>query len=152
MFLILMFVGDSPGSTGGGIKTTTLGVLMIFLWYNIKAGLSNINAFKREIPPTSIYKAFWVLLLFLIIASVDMLILTETENATFQQVLFETISALANTGLSLGITSNLSTIGKIILTITMFIGRIGPLALGLFLVGRQQSLSYQYPSEEVFIG
>jgi len=153
MFLILMFVGASPGSTGGGIKTTTLGVIIIFLWYNIKAGLANINAFKREIPQSTIYKAFWILMFFLIITAVDMLILTATEKkASFLQILFETISALGNTGLSMGITSSLTSIAKIALSITMFIGRIGPLALGLFLVGRQKTLPYQYPQEEVFIG
>lgn len=127
ILMILMFIGASPGSTGGGIKTTTTGLILAFLFKQLKSRELRIGLFKRQIP-------------------------TATENATFQQVLFEATSALGNTGLSMGITSQLTFTGKLALIVTMFIGRIGPLTAGLFLVGRQKPLLYEYAGEDVYVG
>jgi trk system potassium uptake protein TrkH len=78
--------------------------------------------------------------------------LTVTEKASYLQVLFETVSALGNTGLSAGITPSLGGIGKMTLIITMFIGRVGPLTLGFALAGRRKPLPYQYAREDIFVG
>lgn len=150
--MLLMFVGASPGGTGGGIKTTTLGVIIFSLWSQLKGRGSHINIFRKEVPADTVYKAFGILSWFGIIVLVDMIILSATEKTSYLQILFETTSALGNTGLSTGITASLTTTGKIMLTITMFIGRIGPLAAGYFLVGRPKPLLYQYATEDVFVG
>ena len=149
--MALMFIGASPGSTGGGIKTTTLGLILIFLWAQLK-GRSTINVLRREISVSSVYRAFGVFAWFVIVVVADMIILAATEKASYLQVLFETVSALGNTGLPTGITASLSSIGKIVLIVTMFIGRVGPLTLGFALAGRQKPLPYSYAREDIFIG
>lgn len=150
--MLLIFVGASPGGTGGGIKTTTLGVIICFLWSQLKGRDSHVNIFEREVPAGTVHKAFAILSWFGIIVLVDMIILSATEKASYLQILFEAVSALGNTGLSTGITAGLTTAGKIVLIITMFIGRIGPLTAGYFLVGRQKPLLYEYATEDVFVG
>jgi trk system potassium uptake protein TrkH len=150
--MFLMFVGASPGSTGGGIKTSTLGLLFVFLWSHLKTTRTDINIFERRILPDLIYRAFSVFTWFILIIIVDMVILSATEKASYLQILFETVSALGNTGLSMGITSSLSSIGKMVLIVTMFVGRIGPLAAGLFFIGKQKPVLYEYPTETIFIG
>jgi len=150
--MFLMFVGASPGSTGGGIKTSTLGLIFIFLWSHLRTTRTDINIFERRIVPELIYRAFSVFSWFILIIAADMIILSATEKASYLQTLFETVSALGNIGLSMGITSSLSPIGKVVLTITMFIGRIGPLAAGFFLIGKQKQVIYEYPAETIFVG
>jgi len=150
--MFLMFVGASPGGTGGGIKTSTLGLIFCFIWSQLKGRDSQINIYKREIPSETVYKAFGMLIWFGIIVFLDMIIMSATEKGSYLQILFEVVSALGNTGLSTGITSGLSDAGKIVLIITMFIGRIGPLMAGYFLIGPQKHLFYRYATEDVFVG
>jgi len=150
--MLLMFIGASPGSTGGGIKTSTFGLLLVFLWSQLKTAETGVNMFKRKIPSDLVYKAFGIFTWFVIVLVADMLILSVSEKASYLQILFETVSALGNTGLSTGITPHLSAVGKIVLTVTMFIGRVGPLAAGFFLIGKQKPVSYEYATETIFIG
>jgi len=150
--VILMFVGASPGGTGGGVKTSTLGLILTFIWLQLRHIEANANMFKREIPVSTVHKAFGVVLWFALIAAAGVLVLSATEKASYLQVLFETISALGNTGLSTGITPNLSNIGKITLTIIMFLGRIGPVAAGFSLVGERKPVLYEYATEDIFVG
>lgn len=150
--MFLMFVGASPGSTGGGIKTSTFGLLLLFLWSQLKTAKTDVTLFKRKIPKDLVYKTFGIFCWFVLVLGADMLILSACEKASYLQILFEATSALGNTGLSMGITSQLSAVGKIVLTITMFIGRVGPLAAGLFFVGKQKPVSYEYAAESIFIG
>jgi trk system potassium uptake protein TrkH len=82
----------------------------------------------------------------------DTLVLTSTENATFLQVLFESVSALGNVGLSTGITPNLSVGGKILLSVTMFVGRVGPLAIAMTLMSRPKQAPYRYAQADLFVG
>jgi trk system potassium uptake protein TrkH len=152
ILMALMFIGASPGSTGGGIKTTTAGLIVAFLLVQLKGKETHVNVFERQIPVETICRAFGVLGWFIIIALVDGIVLSITEHSSFLRFFFEAISALGNTGLSTGITSQLSFAGKIMLIITMFIGRIGPLTAGLFLVGRQKRVLYEYATEDVFVG
>jgi trk system potassium uptake protein TrkH len=147
-----MFIGASPGSTGGGIKTSTLGLLLAFVWHQLRGEEENISLFKRKIRHQFVYKAIGIFLWFFIIIVVDMVILSATEKASYLQILFETVSALGNTGLSTGITSSLTSVGKIVLIITMFIGRVGPMATGFFFIKRQKPLNYEYATEDIFIG
>lgn len=150
--IVLMLVGASPGSTGGGMKTTTLGVLLVFLWLHLKGQEDNIRVFHRTIPRHCVHKSFSILLWLLLILFADLLVLTALEPAGFLAILFEIVSALANTGLSMGITPSLTSMSKGVLILTMFIGRVGPLAAGLFLIGRSGSAKFQYASEDLYIG
>jgi len=151
MLILLMFVGASPGSTGGGIKTTTLGVLLLSVRSHLR-GQSDTNYFGRRIPQEIIGKAYSVFFLFVAVIIADLLLLCVTERASFLQILFETMSALGNTGLSMGITSQLSDVGKFALTVTMFIGRVGPLTIGLAMIGELKQARFRYPEEHVFVG
>jgi trk system potassium uptake protein TrkH len=152
VLMALMFVGASPGSTGGGIKTTTMGVILRFMFAQLMGRESAVDLFEREIPATSVFKAFGIFTWFILIILADMVVLTTTEDAPFSGILFEVISALGNTGLSTGITSGLSTEGRIVLTITMLIGQVGPLTFGYFIIGRARPLPYRFAEENVFIG
>lgn len=151
MIITLMFVGASPGSTGGGIKTTTLGVIFLSIITQMR-GRRNANFLGRAIPLDVISKAFSIFSLFSLVLLADLMLLCVTERASFLQILFECASALGNTGLSMGITSQLSEAGKFALSITMFIGRVGPLTLGLAILGRKNHSAYKYPEESVFVG
>lgn len=151
MIILLMFIGASPGSTGGGIKTTTAGVVFLSVWSTLKGEKDN-NIFGRRISGNIIKKSFAIFVLFIMIAIIDLLILTLTEKAGFLQIIFEIISALGNTGLSMGITANLSSIAKILLSITMFIGRVGPLVIGVALVRKLTPANFRYPEADIFVG
>jgi trk system potassium uptake protein TrkH len=148
--ILLMFIGASPGSTGGGIKTTTLGVLWVSAWAQFRQ--KDAELCRRRIPVETQGKAVAILMAFLIVALADALVLAATEKGSFLQVLFEIVSALGNTGLSTGITADLSTVGKVLLTVTMFIGRVGPLALGMSLMARRRPARYRYAEADVFVG
>jgi len=152
IFIMLMFIGASPGSTGGGIKTTTF--LMLF-----KSGLSilkkqkNINIFKKSIPFSHIDYAYALSLLAVIYIFISTFILTITEQGVrFEALLFEEVSAFATVGLSMGITANLSFWGKIVIIVSMFIGRIGPLTLTLSFMNQQNKEKVYYTKSDVLIG
>lgn len=150
--IVLMFTGASPGSTGGGIKTTTLALILTSIWSQLKGKGLDISLFKRRIPEGTVCKAFAVFTYFIIILTLDMIVLTAKEHASYLQILFETVSALGNTGLSTGITAELTDTSKTILIITMFIGRVGPLTAGFSLVGKRRRVLYEYATEDVFVG
>ncbi len=148
--MVLMFIGASPGSTGGGIKTTTAFVLLLSLGTMITR--REPAAFNRKIDETSILKAFQVLLLASLVLGFGItgLLLVEKGGATFLQVAFETVSAFATVGLSTGITPTLHTASKIILMAVMFIGRLGPITIATSIRGKPSVL--KYVEEKVFIG
>ncbi|MDD5258774.1 MAG: potassium transporter TrkG [bacterium] len=150
MIMLLMFVGASPGSTGGGIKTTTFALLFILVWSKLRD--RNFNVFKREIGEQGIYNAVIIFIFFLAIIFIDSLVMAFTEKTSFIQILFEIVSALANTGLSTGITAALSNAGRTILTLTMFIGRVGPLIVATAVITKPKKVLYRYAREDVFIG
>lgn len=147
--IILMWIGASPGSTGGGIKTTTFAVA-ILNFMSIVRGKDRIEAFGREISHGSIKRAFSIITLSLVTISISVFALSITDGEQkFMSLVFETFSAFSTVGLSLGITSTLSNGGKIILACCMFIGRIGALTLLLAIFNKKPLKSYTYPSENV---
>ncbi len=148
--MILMFIGASPGSTGGGIKTTTAFALLLSLGSMISR--REPSAFKRKIDEVSILKAFQVLLLASLVLGFGItgLLLIEKESVTFLQVAFESVSAFATVGLSTGITPHLQTASKFVLMAVMFIGRVGPITIATSIRGKQSVL--KYVEEKVFIG
>jgi len=150
--MILMFIGASPGSTGGGIKTTTFAALMAVV-YSMSRGHPDVQLFNRRLPKTTIYRALSVTLIALGIVCVITGIFLSLGEADLQASLFEVISAFGTVGLSLGITSGLDLVAKILLVITMFIGRVGPLTIAYALTQRQgEDQRYHLPYEGVNIG
>lgn len=151
-FVFLMYVGASPGGTGGGIKTTTFSIILKTALATIR-GKRNVEAYHHTIAFSLIDKAYTVALfaLFLIFFSVFLLSFTEPD-ARFLHLVFEEVSAFGTVGLSTGITPLLSDAGKTIIMISMFIGRIGPLTLALFLSRPIISTHYRYPEIQVMVG
>ena len=151
LIIILMFIGASPGSTGGGIKTTTFGVLLITVW-SLVTGKKDIEIYKRRLEKEIVFKALSITMLSLGLVVLVTMVLSITEGMDFLPMFFETVSAFGTVGLSTGITKNLSNFGRIIITITMFSGRLGPLTLALAFAERKRNGIYHYPKEKVMVG
>jgi Trk-type K+ transport system membrane component len=151
-FGILMFIGSSPNSAGGGIRTTTL--LMVVLGF-MRFAKDNDQALisKKAIKDDTILRSMIVFIGALILVVFNFMLLSISQDATSNELLFEVASAFGTTGLSLGITSSLTTFGKIILIITMFIGRIGILALLMFVRPQtKRKTIVNYPEIDIIIG
>lgn len=123
---ILMFIGASPSSVGGGVRTTTVGIFILYMFSFIR-GHNNINVFNRRIGRDDVQKAIVVVGLSTILCVGAILILSITEDASLLSIVFEVASAFGTTGLSLGITSSLTLVGKIVIMVLMFVGRIDAL-------------------------
>ncbi len=150
VLIILMFIGASPGSTGGGIKTTTFFTLIKNI-YSVSTN-KHCTAFKRKISDSAIAKASIIASLSMLIIAIDTFLLCILEpNYSFIQILFEVTSAFATVGLSTGITPDLSDASKMILTLTMFIGRLGPLTMATIWTFKPLS-NVQYSEESLTIG
>lgn len=148
----LMFIGSSPSSVGGGIRTTTFAIAILFL-IAYANGNEEIQVFNREIHLNDVFKSFVVILLAIFMVLVATLILLITEpQATIIQIVFEITSAFGTCGMSLGLTSDLSVVGKIIIMGLMFIGRVGIISFLYTLGGKSKKLKYRYPKERVIIG
>ncbi|WP_342437103.1 TrkH family potassium uptake protein [Paenibacillus sp. FSL L8-0436] len=149
--VILMFIGASPGSTGGGIKTTTF-TLMIGAVVSMLRGREDIVLFRYRVAQERVFKALTITLLaLLLIVSVSM-VLSTTEGRPFLMILFETTSAFATVGLSMGLTPELTEVGKILICLTMFAGRLGLLTLAYALGPKQGKALYKYPEGKMIIG
>ena len=151
MLMGLMFVGGSPGSTAGGIKTTTLGVLVLSTAAVIR-GENEPVVFGRHIGTDVIRKALAIFLVsFGIVLSVSF-ILTITENAGLVEILYETVSALATVGASKGLTADLSRVGKILITLCMYLGRLGPMTMAFAFGMKDKKSLIRYPESFISIG
>ena len=149
--MFLMFVGASPGGTGGGIKTTTFALIILTIRATLK-GFRNTVVFNRRIPAETVRRAFAITFLALALVTVAVFGLKEIEKFGLTEIAFETFSAFGTVGLSMGITPYLSSLGKIIIIITMFIGRVGPLTLLLALATEQKEPKIESPKEGISIG
>ena len=160
LVIVLMFIGASPGSTGGGIKTSTFAILVA----NVTSALRHrreVEIFKRSIPDDTSRQAVMVGLLATGLVAVGVFLLALTHPwISFERLLFEQVSAFATVGLSAGagpdsplsLSANLSWFGKLVIIVTMFAGRIGPLTLVVAVAQRRRVVDYEYPSERVVIG
>ncbi|MFC2950281.1 TrkH family potassium uptake protein [Virgibacillus sediminis] len=148
---MLMFIGASPSSAGGGIRTTTFALVVIFIISYARGG-KTIRLFKREVYEDDLLKAVTVTLLSLIFVFISVLVMKMMEPFNLSEILFEVTSAFGTVGLSLGITSELSTFSKILLMILMFIGRIGIVTLLFVFKTTKKSGNYHYPKEKMIIG
>jgi trk system potassium uptake protein TrkH len=149
--LLLMFIGGASGSTAGGVKVNTLG-LLLFSALSAVQGKEKPGAFGRTFMPVQIYRAMALIIIYIALVSIVALTLWITEGFNFTSVLFETFSAFGTVGLTTGITPLLTTAGRIIIILAMFVGRLGPLALASILVARQKKTSFSYPEAFVRIG
>jgi trk system potassium uptake protein TrkH len=149
--MMLMFIGGASGSTAGGIKVNTFGVLISTLFSSLK-WREQVGSFGRAFPARLVYRALAIVMLAIGYMAMAVLILDMIEDFAFIDILFETVSAFSTVGLSTGITPQLSTAGRLIITVTMCVGRLGPLTLALSLVQRNQIPKYRYPDESVRIG
>jgi len=151
IMIVLMFIGASPGSTGGGIKTSTFAIIVLNFWANLR-GKRRVEVFKREIPSGVIKQALAVLVGGLAFVVTGFFLLLLFENQPPLSILYETVSAWGTVGLSAGITSQLSYAGRIVIVLLMFAGRIGPLSLGLAIGKKHGEARYTYPEGRISIG
>lgn len=152
IIIILMFIGASPGSTGGGIKTTTFATLLGAVRSQVK-GKEDVVFFKRRILYDTIYKALTVMVCGLLIVMTVTLLLTITEQGKdFLMLLFEATSAFGTVGLSMGLTPDLSPFGRMLIILTMFAGRVGPLTIAFAVTLRRHSDPYKNPKGKIMIG
>jgi trk system potassium uptake protein TrkH len=158
--ILLMFIGAASGSTGGGIKINTLGVLFALGRSRLR-GEEATSIFHRSLTPQTVGRAISVFVMAVIVVYAATMALTVSELGTtihaesrglFLELLFEVVSAFGTVGLSVGITSMLSTVGKLILVVVMFVGRLGPLSIAVALSGRDRSYKFKYAEENVMIG
>lgn len=151
-FIIYMFIGASSGSTGGGIKVTSIAVI----WVTVKSvlqGKEHATIYKKTLPNDLILRTMVVIILSITVVISSALILGITEQGTpFLVILFEAASAFGTVGLSMGLTTNLSEAGRWVIMVTMLIGRLGPLTFGFALAKRKQKEHFKYPEEKIMIG
>jgi trk system potassium uptake protein TrkH len=152
LIMLLMFIGASPSGTGGGIKTTTLSILVNCTRAALR-GREQVIIYGRRLPNELILKAIAVVLgsAFTVVFCISLLILAEPDLSKFKLV-FEAVSAFATVGLSLGITAELSPFSQVILVITMFIGRVGVTLLMAAIVGDPKPSLISYPEENLLVG
>jgi trk system potassium uptake protein TrkH len=151
MMSILMFVGASPGSTGGGIKTTTFFILILSIM-TIRREYRFSTIFKRRIPYQVVNRSFAIVVCALGLVIMGTLLLGFSENFSFMQIFFETVSAFGTVGLSTGITPHLSDFGKIVIITCMFAGRLGPLTLVVATRKLPGTKMVTYPEERIMVG
>ena len=152
LLMILMSIGTSPVSVGGGIKTVTFGVLLLAL-RSMLLSHDRVEVFGRTIPNRVLIAALSVFVLYIMTAAVATLLLATFEPAFHIRAhLLETISALSTAGLSTGVTPQLSTPSKLLLCAVMFVGRIGPISLVVSVFRAKSRVDYEFPTEEVVVG
>lgn len=151
IMIILMFIGASPASTGGGIKTTTFATLVVTAW-SLLTGKNYPILFERQIPVAAIYRAFTIIFLSTLFITLTTLVLSATEQQPFLNILFEVVSAFGTVGLTTGITPSLTAFGKLGLIFLMLVGRVGPITLALSLILRPKQPAIKYPEGKIIIG
>jgi trk system potassium uptake protein TrkH len=148
---VLMFIGTAPTSTGGGIKVTTLALVALLVVAQVR-GQDRITLFWRTLPTPLISRVLSVLALAALLVFLCTLALMVSDGLKLLPALFEVTSAFGTVGLSLDVTPDLSMFGKILISVLMFLGRVGPITFIVALAARQRTPHYKYPEEEIAIG
>jgi trk system potassium uptake protein TrkH len=151
LMIVLMFIGGAPGSTAGGVKVTTVAIV----WANLRAigqGLLRVRLGGRELDQVHVQRSMLVLSTGLAMAAISVLVLLATEKAEFLPTVFEAFSAIGTVGLSLGLTPALSPLGRIVIIVLMFVGRLGPLTLASSLTGDPRESRVRLPRGRIIIG
>ena len=151
LFIFMMFVGASPGSTGGGIKTSTFGIIVTTI-FSVTKGKRDVEIFCRRVPNVIILRAFVIIFVSIAIVLLTTWLLTLSEDQPFLLLLFEATSAFSTAGLSTTISPELSDFGKLLVIITMFIGRVGMLTFIMSFALRNNQGFYHYPDGKFRIG
>jgi trk system potassium uptake protein TrkH len=152
MMMALMFIGTAPASTGGGITTGTFAVVWLAV-ISYARGLDKIRIGKHTLPAALLMRALVVFVISLSLVILATWLILLTNPFTLDQTLFEVVSAYSTTGLSLGITAGLNTIGRLIIIFTMFAGRLGAITIMISLIGRDRGKKLiDYPEESILIG
>lgn len=147
-----MFIGGSPGSTAGGVKTTTLGIV-IFTLISVLKGREDVEVYHKKLSQSTVYRAVAVFLLGISIVIMGVMVLSIAEvGASFEVILYEVLSAFGTVGLTQGITPSLTAVSKVTLTLIMYMGRVGPLTVMLALAGKQNKANVKYPEGKLLIG
>ncbi|MGY1719505.1 TrkH family potassium uptake protein [Blastococcus sp. SYSU DS0552] len=147
----LMFIGGGSAGTAGGIKVTTFGLLAYVLWAELRGDV-DVEVGRRRVPPTNQRQALAVALLGIGVVTVATFVMEALTDFSFEQVLFETVSAFSTVGLSTGITAALPPGAQLLVVLLMFVGRIGPLTLASGLALRDRARPYQLPEERTIVG
>ncbi len=148
IFIMLMLIGASPGGTGGGLKTTTV-FISIATFFEFVRGKKKVEIFHRSIPDEIIHRVFTKMVFSFVFLFSTLIILSFIETHSLLDLIFEQVSAFGTVGLSRGITGELSDPGKLIITLIMYIGRVGPLTFMLALTRKIITENYDYPSENI---
>jgi len=151
VMLVLMYIGAAPGSTGGGIKVTTVAIL----WADARAialGGSNARLFDRELGQIIVRRAFMVATTYTTVVALAFGVLLATEGGGFVETIFEVLSAIGTVGLTLGLTPELSDPGRLLVTLLMMMGRLGPLAVAYGLVRPTREHGVHYPEATILVG
>ncbi len=150
--IILMLIGGSPGSTAGGLKTTTIGVLVLTVICILK-GREETEAFGRRFSKETVYKSFTIVSIGVMWVVIVTLMLTVLEpQHSFINLFYEAASAFGTAGLTTGVTQNIGGVSKILLIISMYIGRVGPLTVLFAIIKRNKKKGYKYPEGKILIG
>lgn len=149
--VILMFIGGSPGSTAGGIKTTTIMVILLYIWSNLR-NKKGLNIFGRRLDEDAIKKAATVFFINLILATVCATMMCALETVPLSDIMMEVFSAIGTVGISTGITRDITEVSKYILIVLMYCGRIGSMSFALSFTEKKRSNPVQLPAEKITIG
>jgi trk system potassium uptake protein TrkH len=150
--LVLMFIGGSSGSTAGGVKTVTMVVLLLFVWNRMR-GRETVCVFKRTIPKDKVMDAMTIISVVMVLALAGGCVLCAESGFSFSDAMYETVSALATVGLSSGGSGNMGFLGKCLIILYMYFGRVGVLTLSLgFLMGNKAQERFRYAETNLLIG
>jgi len=151
IMILLMIIGASPGSTGGGVKTTTIFISIYSILRTVK-GRSGVIIFNRKVPNETVMRANAVIMMYFLVISVAVFLLLMTEKQDFVHIVFEVVSAVGTVGLSIGVTPELTVAGKFIIMAAMFTGRVGPTAFLLIMIHNYKQSRVDYIEERLIIG
>ena len=149
--MIFMLIGGSPASTAGGVKTVTVAVVFITA-LSVARNRREVEVFKKQLSSTVIRQAFAVLMIYITVTFAAALLLSFTESAGLRSIFFEVCSAIGTVGLTMGLTTTLSTTGRIVITLLMYFGRIGGLSLAMAFSEERPAPPLQRPEENILIG
>lgn len=151
ILICLMFIGASPGGTGGGIKTSTAAVVVAAM-YAVASGKNDVEIHDRRIPQVIVMRALCLAALSLCLVVGTTLLLSVVQPEGTLPLTFEAVSAFGTVGLSMGVTPKLTTLGKLFLIVTMFAGRVGPLTLAMAVLAEQNHAGVKHPEEKILVG
>ena len=148
--MFLMIIGGSPTGTAGGVKTVTFAIL-VFCVISVAKQEESITLFKRRVPQNLLSKALAIIVINLIVLMTSVLLLLVFDHGTFMDSCYECVSALATVGLTKGLTPNLTIAGKVIIIITMYLGRVGPISMAIGFSQKNKKKMVMYPEQDLIL-